>query len=240
MKAIYLLIYFLFSISCFSQYDYDLRKVKWGMSKEDVIKSELPIQCERKDNGDIEYEAIEVNNLTIKLVYEFKNERLNGANYYLFFKNENTTCKDKIKLSSKLMAMDFIFKNLKEKAFKFNNNWMGYTYVKNAVFGYNEKNTYGIKAFDLPLIKYRTDWMSAQIIDSIASKNKFFELYISLENPRTYVSFTFNEFKNNENRISELLSSNSNNCNFWYFNEIARIKYSPSYNLEKELNKSQF
>ena len=230
-----------FNYKIISQNSFDLRKVNWGMSKEAVIESELPLQCERRTNGDIEYTNITANNLIITLVYEFDNERLSKANYYLSFRYRNVVCTDRVKLAEKLIQMEFIFSNLKEKGYKTSSNWIGYYYEFDKLYPKVKAEKYvNMAVFNLPSIKNKTDWLSADKIDSIAIKKNFYKLYIALENSRTYVSFEFNEFKNNELKITDIRNGNTNDCNFWYFNEILRMQYSPTYNVKKELDKSQF
>lgn len=235
-----LLLQIVFLQNIYCQITYDLRKVNWGMTKEEVIKSELPLEYEQRYNGDLEYQNIEAGELKFSIIYEFKNGRLSGAQYFLSFKNIKVNCNDKISLGSKLIKLGFIFSNLKEKGFKFVDNWIGYNYKYDQLLSTYRDDNRDANAFNDPSTKYKTDWTSATNIDVIATKNHFYKLYISLENKRTYVSFEFNEFKNCEKRQAAILNNNGNDCNYWYFNEIVRIDYSPSYDLEKELKKSQF
>ena len=124
-----ILLNLIITYNLYSQTNFDLRKVNWGMSKEDVIKSEQPLQYEQKNDGDIVFSNITVDNLIIKLVYSFKNERLSDATYYISYKYQKVNCEDKLSLSSKRLNMNAFFKSLTDKKYKCAFNWSGDYYA---------------------------------------------------------------------------------------------------------------
>jgi hypothetical protein len=238
MKSLTKIILLKLIISCnlYSQSAFDLRKVNWGMSKEDVIKSEQPLQYEQKSNGDIVYSNITVDNLIIELVYSFKNGRLSDATYYISYKYQKVNCEDKLSLSGKRLNMNAFFKSLTDKKYKCVFNWAGDYYSGDDDVFPGSRKTKIINS-----IPCKNNWTLDEFdaIDSWATKSQIFNLYISLESERTYVKIEFNEFKNSLVKKNELLNL-WKDCNFWFFKEIARIHYSPTHKVQTELNDGQF
>jgi hypothetical protein len=220
MKKILLSIFILlYSIISYSQKEYDVRKSKWGMSIQEVINSEYPLEPSKKEKEIVEYEDVWIGEgFYSKLEYKFKNKKLTSFEYTVRLKNKSK--KIVVPLTSKISMIKYVFDIMKSNNYKCNNfgGWGLGQGLKELYKNINESE--------------KCDLTKATVekIEKIATNTNEIHVYYSISNERNNASFCFYEFQNSEITKNWAIEGNL----------IYTLSISPNSKLKKELNKNAF
>jgi hypothetical protein len=172
---------FFIASSCWGD-SYDFRKIKWGMSVEEVIATE-PTQPVAKDKNSISYKTI-VLNRNVSLIYRFINDKLIGATYQL----------DDIYIKTKsyIEAYDEFNNALSKKYGKPTNEgtiWLDNTYKNNP-----EKLYFALSAGHLQYFSY---WLTSNSKIKTTLYGDFHNIIIKID----YISVIYEDIKKNKEEI---------------------------------------
>lgn len=231
------------SSHAFAQGNYDVRKSKWGMTLENVLKSESisnPIVGTRsfKEYGgnlvkedDLTYDSINIGDGLIgKLEYIFNNKHLSEIRFRIYGNSSyNKANKNNvISFLDKVNFTKFIFESLREKEYICNYGWFfrnkelsDCTILGNTV-GYSNNCSLDEKTLN-------------ELSD--VGKNCFKTApSIALKNKRTDIVITYNEWQNSPERWN----FEDENTYDSFYNTICWLSYTPTSETLKELNKDTF
>jgi hypothetical protein len=189
---------------------YDIRKVNWGMTMEDVKQSELPLKPnEERYNKSYNQQEITYTNFTINqtktdLTYAFQNGKLISITY-TFYK---TWQRDISSLFDKILYTKFVFENLKEKNFNQFGCW-----------------SYGTHSYSTYTKKYSCDYNDKSLVNDVER--------VGLQNKATYVLYSLRNERSHGRMTYFLLPHISPEI-------IGFIEISADYNLKKELEGKGF
>lgn len=217
----------------YAQNSYDVRKVNWGMTKQEVIASEYPLSFNKSESNSntLELEGVELSNQqTATIIYTFKNGRLIEVKYCIYgfkYGNYRGTCKNIIPFSDKVRSTNSFIYGLKDKGYA--DDGYGWRFSNSKITHTTKSNNYGNSLDEVTLSK----------VANIAKQEKFCQIGLGFKNKRTDVSLDFNEYQNCENevRILELINTP---CDHAIYNIYAWLTFNPSYLVEKTLMQSDF
>jgi hypothetical protein len=216
--------------SLYSQTTFDVRKVNWGMTIQEVISSEYPLTPQTKGN-EVEFYNVDIgNSFTARLIYEFSNGRLIKLKYIVYgYKSQYTrgTCDFIIPLFDKVRYSTFIFDALKTKNYKCNMGW--YTpNGKHLADLTNNKQDYW---------NCSTDETTVKKVDAMAQSMKAERVAVGFENERSSATFYFNEHQNYKSQYdSEFKMS----CDSDFYNTYFWLEIKPNYKVEKGMKGNDF
>lgn len=226
MKEVIFKILFFTTIFCNAQ-NYDVRNVNWGMSINDVINSEYPLEGNLNGNQ-LRYNNVDIGNgFTSALLYEFSNGKLIKLKYIIYgnpaFKG---TCKNIISLVDKVKYTTYIIETLYQKGYKCD---MGWYLVNNTSLAQETGNRNDFWNCKL-------DYNTVSKVDKLAKEKNAVLVAIGLENERSHASFYYNEYQNSEaNKETNLFP-----CDSDYYNTYLWLEITPNYKVKNELNKNRF
>ena len=228
----YILLYFLFILmTVYSQSD--VRGVKWGSSIDAVIKSEYPLTPIISKN-EIRFENVDIGNTTLaNLIYTFTNGKLIELRYIVFGNSKYIdgvqTCKYNVPMYYKYIHNLFIFETLESKGYKCSVGW--YFGGKKTDERYYENYVLKDKT-----LKCNFDKQTLDKLDVISKGLETTEVSIIMENLRSNLTINFNNPLYNNIKAdcnSRLFTPDYYNTYFW-------LIFTPSYEVNKEILKSNF
>ncbi|MFY7938730.1 MAG: hypothetical protein ACOVOQ_15235 [Flavobacterium sp.] len=226
MKQLILYVFLLSTLNINGQ-NFDVRNVNWGMTIQEVVKSEYPLK------GEIEGNELRINNvdigngLTAKLLYEFSNGRLIQLKYIVYGNPSlRGTCENIIPLTDKVRYTTFIIEALLKKGYKCDMGW----YLPNVTSLAQETN----KKEDF--LNCNLDYKTIKFVDELAIKREALRVAIGFESNRSYASFYYNEYHNNASKYD----SNFFPCNGDYYNTLLWLEITPNYKVKEEMKKNTF
>lgn len=219
-----ILFFLIFPVVVFAQDNFDVRKTKWGMTLDDVKKSENTLVPFQEKFNELIYNDIELNeSIKCKLIYTFSNGKLIEVLYLVYGPNDEysrVTCENNVPISYKLEKIDFIFKAfLNKKMIPFDTGW--------SIQGSK------LEKLDERLKRGNTDTSTFKLIQDELDRVKGTGASISFENARNWANF----------RIKHFVKEDFNGyfkCNDDYYNTYLWLKVTPSYEVEKELKRNDF
>lgn len=230
MKKVKILIFLqLFAFTLIAQ-NFDVRKVNWGMTMQEVINSEYPMRAS-KDGNEVEFKNVEIgNSFTARLIYSFTNGKLTELKYIVYGSEYSRgTCDKVIPLTDKVRFSTFIFDALKEKGYKCDMGW----YIVN---GTHLAQVTGKRE---DYYNCNTDFETVSFFDKVAKREGAERVAIGFENNRSHASFYFNEHQNYEPNF-ELPDEAKTPCKSDYYNTRFWLEITPNYKVKKEMNSSRF
>jgi hypothetical protein len=228
-KIILTFIILFFSINLFSQKEYDVRKVNWGMTLQEVISAEYPLQP-IIDGEIIRFENVDIGNgFNSTLIYKFVNKRVMYLKYVVYMFNpelqQNT---DRIvPLHQKVSMSSYVFEALKSKGYECRIGWH-----MNSMINQERIDLSG----SLKNCNLNKDFVD--LIDDFAKTKNEIDVYISFQNNRSNATFRFNEYQNSTSY--ETKSIKTKQIKFNYYNVFYWLEFKPNYETKKEMNKSRF
>nr|WP_315170504.1 hypothetical protein [uncultured Flavobacterium sp.] len=205
--------------------EYDVRKTRWGTSINEVLYSEYPLTPDKSDESELEYKDVELSNgHKATILYKFKNRKLIEVKYLMYGYDASFskgTCKNIISLFNKVHYTSFVFDTLQAKGFKCNMGW--YLVNCSTVFPVGKDNC-------------KLDKITIERIEKAAADLKCESIGLNYQNKRTDVIFYFNQYQNTFTNNSEYNLP----CDSSFYNTYYWLKFTPSYELERELKKSDF
>lgn len=217
---------FLFICNSVAAQEYDVRKTKWGMSISEVISSEYPLTPDEKDESELRYKDVELSNgHQATILFGFKNRKLNEVKYIMYGYDASFskgTCDNIIPLYDKVRYTSFVYDALRTKEFKCDMGW----YLVNC------SNTYAVGYDNCNL-----DKTTIENIEKAATEVGCERIGLNFENERTDAVFYNNQYQNTYDKNSEF---NIHPCNSSFYNTYYWLVFSPSYELKKEITKSDF
>jgi hypothetical protein len=224
MRKILLLGILLTCNSIFAQ-EFDVRNAKWGMSINEVMSSEYPLTPDDKDSGELEYKNVELSNGgKATILFTFKNRKLNEVKYIMYGYDASFskgTCKNIVSLYDKIRYTSFVFDALMLKEYKCHMGW----YLVNC------SNTYPVGYDNCDLDKTTIDK-----IEKAAREVRCEQIGLSYENKRTRSTFYFNQYQNTYDESKKQLFP----CNSSFYNTYYWLVFSPSFELKRQINKTDF
>lgn len=190
MKTIFTILIALFPLIVVGQTRFDVRKVNWGMTTENVISSEYPLQP-TKEEENLEYSNVDIGNgFLAKIIYSFSNKILIEVKYVIYKPNQNSKYKvpSIIPLHTKVLLTEYIFDSFEDKGYKC---WLGWH--MSGVFPTEMLEKFGSrKICDL-------DETFVTKIEQLAIERHATEARVTFENERSNATFRFNEYQNKLN-----------------------------------------
>ena len=199
------------SANCFSQNQFDVRKVKWGMTQQEVLNSELPRVPSTKNVNKLLFENVilgDMPTVDASLYYTFTNGRLSEVTYTFnrTYQPMNMTLFKKVKSLDPLF--EFITKKKMELLFCWELEGPG-------LFSY-EKNTGDTQC--------GFDEIFLTKVEKVARENKAYEAQLHYKGDRSRAWVRFN-FDNSDAVFKDIIG--------W-------ATFTPQYNVKKETNDSGF
>jgi hypothetical protein len=232
MKKITSILILVLPLIILGQNEFDIRKVNWGMTIENVVSSEYPLQPTRED-GKLEYSKVDIGNgFLAKIIYSFTNKRLTEVKYVIYRLNQNS--KDKapsiVPLHTKVFMTQYIFNSFKEKGYEC---WLGWH--MNAVSSKEMLEKFGSTGIcDL-------DETFVKKIEELAIEKNSIDAIVTFENERSNASFRFNEYQNELNyeyyKKPDWLTKDSE---FLLEDVYLWLVVEPNSKTEKKLNNNRF
>jgi hypothetical protein len=228
-KILVFTILLLNSIYLFAQNDYDVRKVKWGMTISEVINSEYPMNPEIKDD-EVAFRSVDIGNtFKANLVYGFINGKLMSLEYTVCGSGPTkSTCEKTIPLIRKVNYVNYIFKALKTKGYKCSMGWYFEGKQTTLVQTTGKREDYW---------NANTDENTISLVNKIASEKEETRVNVGFKNNRSNVTFSFNEHQNDKYQMP---SEYRVPCDHERYNIILWLRYSPNYKTEKLLKQNMF
>lgn len=131
------------------------------------------------------------------------------------------TCKNIISLNDKVRYTSFVFDALKTKGFECDMGW----YLVNC----QNANAVGYKNCNLEKV-------TIEKIEKAAAEVRCARIGLNFENKRTDAVFYFNQFQNTYDENSEY----NLHCESSFYNTYYWLVFSPSYELQEEIKKTDF
>lgn len=217
------LIFSITFINAKAQSDFDVRKVNWDMTINEVIQSEYPLTPSTKTDELVEFDKVFVgkgyltNGFEAKLKYTFKNKRLSGLEYVvsLIEKTENAI----FQLTDKVSMTKFIFDALESKGYQCYIGWH-----TNSLSSKKRAEMFN----DLKICSLEYDFVKK--IEDYAKAENDIHVYVNYENDRSSAGFCFYEFQNSET-TADWAKEGKLFCT---------IEFEPSFALKKQMEKSGF
>jgi hypothetical protein len=227
MKTISTTIFFFFAIIISGQEKYDVRKIKWGMTINEVMASEYPLIPSEKKSEQLEYLNVEIGNgQKVDISYRFKNLKVQEIKYTIYGYNaefSKGTCSHVIPLYDKIKYTNFIFEAIRSKSMKCNIGWyIPYGIPSGFITGFPIKNC-------------NIDKKTVEKIENATRENQSTQIALSFNNERTNATFYFNEYQNYKTESTHVLPCDDKSYNIYYW-----LVFSPSYNIEKETKQQDF
>jgi hypothetical protein len=220
MKTKILLIIVLFASNLITSQEFDVRRVKWGMTKDEVKNSEKPLIATKEENNEFQYEKVELNDrVKSTIIYKFSNGRLIEVRYLIFGPDDaytRGTCKNQISLERKFRTTKFIFDALVAKQM-FVSKYFGWCINNNALE--NEILKKG---------KYDTETIN--LLSSELVRLNQTEIHTVYYNKRSSASVT----------IQSEMTYKFPDCNDDYYNTYMWLVFEPELEVEEELRKRNF
>lgn len=220
----FLLLFLMLPLVIFAQDNFDVRKINWGMTREEVKKSEKSLVPVQEKSNELIYSDIELGqDLKCKLIYTFSNGKLIEVLYLVYGPNDKVsrvTCENNVSILYKLEKIKFIFDAILDK--KMTPSFGGW-YIAGSK----------LEKIDERLKKVNIDDFTFKLIDTEVKRVNGSGISVSFENSRSWVDF----------RVKNFLKDDFNGyfkCDDEYYNTYLWLKFTPSQEVEKELKKSDF
>lgn len=224
MKTI-LLVIILIPNYILAQANFDVRKVNWGMTIEEVRNSEEYLIPISENKNELVYDKIELNEeITCKLNYTFSNGKLIEVLYIVYGPQNNysrVSLESNVPISYKINKVKFIFEALIEK--KMTPFYMGWT-IEGAL----------LKKTDERLKDGKIDDETIDLIQKELDKFDGNGVNISYESMRNWASCNIKQFKKDDFLTGIINPGES------YYNTYLWLRLSPSFEVKKELKKNDF
>jgi hypothetical protein len=210
---------------------YDVRKANWGMTIEEVVKSEYPLTPKYNDN-EVEFNKVDIGEgYTAKLLYSFTNGRLTEMKYIVYGSQYSRgTCKKIIPLVDKVKFSTNIMYVLKSKGYSCQLGWYlsDKQITLSKVTGKKEDWTNCV-----------TDEKTISLINYIAKKEGGTWVSIIFANKRSQAKFTYNEHQNYQLKYN--VPSNSQlSCDDDYYNIRIWLEVTPDSVIKSQMNSNRF
>lgn len=218
MKNILLFLFIIPSI-LYSQ-NYDVRKLKWGMSISDVKSSEIPLTPFSEENDELRYNNIDLNGtMSSSIIYTFSNGKLIEVRYIVYGPKDvysKGTCENKISLSKKMILTNFIYNALIDKNMKPVVGWR--------VTGTNVQENPKLKngGYDSEITK---------TLEEEVKRYNGLEVNLLLSNERTYANLSIKTSSTNYSLFD---------CDDDFYNTYLWLVFTPSSQVESEIRKRTF
>lgn len=201
----------------------DVRGTKWGMTLEEVIKAEYPLEYDNYEKGvqaikggkvfygspTLIYENVAIDGRNVRVSYEFENNKLIKVTFRFKYDGYNY---GQTSLSNRFSLMNSIIETLIEKEFFYNSCWMDHPY------GWTH---YGQEKKCLEAVECKiTDEALKQVQFCLDSYN-LESVGIRFKDERTHLSLCFPSKRHS-----------------FYDEIIGWVWFSPTYEVEKTFKKS--